>query len=56
MLALKQFFKTDDRGLVALLKDLSDLRQALGIKKVPHHATLFKAQQRLAKKGDLNRC
>jgi hypothetical protein len=53
MLALAQFFKTDDRGMVALLHDLSDLRDTLGLKKVPHHTTLFHARQRLAKKGAL---
>lgn len=56
MLVLKQFFKTDDRGLVELLKDLPDLRSTLGIKKVPHHTTLFQAQKRLAKKGALIAC
>jgi hypothetical protein len=53
MLVLKQFFKTDDRGLVALLHDLPDLRAVLGIKKVPHFTTLFHAQRRLAKKRAL---
>ena len=56
MLLLKQFFKTDDRGVVELLKDLPDLRNTLGIKKVPHYTTLFQAQKRLAKKGALMAC
>jgi Transposase domain (DUF772) len=56
ILALEQFFKTDDRGMVALLADLSDLRDALRLKKVPHHTTLFHARQRLAKKGALRAC
>jgi len=56
VLALEQFFKTDDRGVVALLADLSDLRDALGLKKVPHHTTLFHARQRLAKKGASAAC
>jgi hypothetical protein len=56
MLCLKQFFRTDDRGLVALLEDLPDLRRELGIRKVPHHTTLFCAQKRLAKKGALTAC
>jgi hypothetical protein len=56
MLALKQFFKTDDRGMVVLLEDMSDLREVLGITKVPHHTTLFYAQKRLAEKGALARC
>lgn len=56
MLCLKQFFRTDDRGMVALLEDLPDLRRALGIKKAPHHTTLFQAQKRLAKKGASTAC
>jgi hypothetical protein len=56
ILALEQFFKTDDRGIVALLHDLSDLRSTLELKKVPHHTTLFHARQRLAKKGALAAC
>jgi hypothetical protein len=56
ILALEQFFKTDDRGMAALLADLSDLRDALGLEKVPHHTTLFHARQRLAKKGALSAC
>ena len=56
ILALKQFFKTDDRGIVALLNDLGDLRDTLELKKVPHPTTLFYAQQRLAEKGALAEC
>lgn len=57
ILALEQFFRTDDRGVVALLADLSDLRDVLGLdEKVPHHTTLFHARQRMAKKGALNAC
>src|SRR6476620_5282557 len=53
MLALEQFFKTDDRGIVAYLSDLSDLREALELKKLPQPTTLFHARKRLAKKGAL---
>jgi uncharacterized protein HemX len=56
MLVLKQFFKTDDRGMVALLNDLADLRDTLELTKVPHPTTLFYAQKRLAEKGALTRC
>lgn len=56
MLALEQFFKTDDRGMIALLADLSDLRRTLGLKKIPHPTTLFQARKRLAKKGALRAC
>jgi hypothetical protein len=56
VLALEQFLKTDDRGVVALLADWSDLRDALRLKKVPHHTTLFRARGRLAKKGAWSAC
>src|SRR5215210_367497 len=56
VLALGQFLRTDDRGVVALLADWSDLRDALGLKKVPHHTTLFQARKRLAKKGASTAC
>ena len=58
VLALEQFLKTDDRGVVALLADWSDLRQTLGLKKdkLPHPTTLFQARKRLAKKGLLGAC
>lgn len=56
ILVLQQFFKTDDRGIVVLLNELSDLRKTLELKKVPHHTTLFHARQRLAKKGVLTAC
>ena len=34
ILVLRQFFKTDYRGICRLLEDLSDLREVLGLKKV----------------------
>ena len=51
ILTLRQFFKTDYRGIQQLLNDFSDLRKELGLKKVPHYTTIQKAQQRLIKKG-----
>jgi hypothetical protein len=52
ILVLRAFLKTDYRGIAELLPDGSDLRQALGLTKVPHYATLCKAFQRmLEKKG-----
>lgn len=48
---LRQFFRTDYRGVVQLLKDFSDLRQVLGLKKVPHFTTVQKAENRLEKRG-----
>jgi hypothetical protein len=46
-LVLKTFFRTDYRGLAALLGDHSDLRTALGLGHVPHFTTLQKASRRL---------
>jgi len=51
VLALKTFFKTDYRGVARLLSDFSDLRDDLGLTKVPHYSTLCYAAARLLKKG-----
>ena len=56
ILVLKTFFKTDYRGIIDLLHDLKDLRDELGLKKVPHFSTLWHAEQRLLKKGFLTYC
>ena len=53
MLALKEFFGKDYRGVVEWLKQWSDLREVLGIRKVPHFSTLCYAEKRLLKKGAL---
>lgn len=50
ILALKMFLKTDYRGIVDCLHDWSDLRAALGLKKVPHYTTLQKVHAGLKKK------
>jgi hypothetical protein len=51
ILALKTFLKADYRGVVAALGDFAELREDLGLTKVPHYSTLCYAQQRLLKKG-----
>lgn len=51
ILTLRQFIKTDYRGIIQILKDWSDLRQILNLKKIPHYSTLCYAEQRLIKKG-----
>ena len=56
ILTLRQFFKTDYRGVIQLLHDFSDLRGTLGLKKVPHYSTLCYAEKRLLKKGLLTSC
>jgi hypothetical protein len=47
ILVLKQFFKTDYRGIVAILTDHTDLRNVLDLKKIPHYSTLDYAHNRL---------
>jgi len=49
LLAVKQFLGLGYRALVAYLRDWSDLRQALGLKRVPHYTTLQKAHAALKK-------
>ena len=51
LLALKTFFRTDYRGVRALLEDFAELREDLGLSKLPPYSTLCYAEQRLLKKG-----
>ena len=50
-LAVRQFLRTDYRGIEQHLRDWSELRAALGLGgHVPDHSTLQKAAQRLLEK------
>lgn len=55
LLALKQFLRTDYRGVVTVVAEWRELRRALRLAtKVPHYSTLCYAEQRLlrgAEKG-----
>jgi len=42
-LVLKNFLKTDYRGVTGQLQDCSSLQQILGLRHVPHYTTLQKA-------------
>jgi len=53
ILVLRQFYRLDYRGIVAMLKDWTELREAIGIKKVPHYSTLCYAEDRILKKMHL---
>ena len=46
-LVLKMFFGTDYRGIEGILRDSPNMRDALGIKRVPHFTTLQKAERRI---------
>jgi hypothetical protein len=54
-LVLKQFFRTDYRGITAILADHADLRQAIGLKKTPHFTTVQKASRRLLRHANVQR-
>ncbi len=56
ILVLRQFFKTDYRGIIQMLSDFTDLRKVLRLKQVPHYSTLCYAEQRLLKKGLWKAC
>lgn len=56
ILVLKQFFRTDYRGVVAILEDSSDLRRALRLRNLPHFTTLSHAARRFEQRGDGNIC
>ena len=56
ILVLRQFFKTDYRGVCQLLEDLPELREHLELENVPHYSTLCYAERRLLKKTLLTIC
>lgn len=54
-LVVKEFHRLDYRGLHSLLGEWSDLRETLGLKRVPHFTTLCAASRRLLKKPHADR-
>src|SRR2546428_817202 len=54
-LVLKEFFKTDYRGITAILEDMPELCQVLVLRAVPHYTTLQKASRELLKKKSVHR-
>jgi IS5 family transposase len=54
-LVLKRFFDTDYRGIEAILFDMPDLRQELGLPRTPHFTTIEKAEKRLLKIAHVRR-
>ena len=51
VLAVREMFHVDFPGMEQLLKDWSDLREALDLKAVPDYSTLCRAHERLLKKA-----
>jgi hypothetical protein len=57
LLALREFLKTDYRGLEQFLRDWAELRAVLGLTKIPDHSTIQKAAERLLeKRGSMPCC
>jgi hypothetical protein len=56
LLALRQFLKTDYRGVTTLLAEWSELRRVLGLRKVPHYSTLCYAEHRRLTGGPSRSC
>ena len=56
VLVLRKFFRTDYRGIVAMLGEWSELRRVLKLPKVPNYSTLWYAEQKLMKRGLLLGC
>jgi len=56
ILVLRQFMKTDYRGVIQMPKDFSDLRKVWELERIPHYSTLCYAEKRLLKKGLLKNC
>jgi hypothetical protein len=51
ILALRQFHRTDYRGIIAILADSSDLRAALQLDQLPNYSTLAYAAKRFEERG-----
>jgi hypothetical protein len=47
LLALRESLKVDYRGLEQILSEWAELRDALGLAKVPDHSTIQKAAERM---------
>lgn len=54
-LVLKEFFRTDYRGIREILADSSDLQKVLELEEVPHYTTLQKAAKRFNDKKTIDR-
>lgn len=54
-LVLKEFFRTDYRGIMEILADSSDLQKALELEEIPHYTTLQKAARRFTTKKTIEK-
>ena len=56
LLVLRKFFRTDYRGVATIVGEWAELRETLGLAKVPDHSTLWHVERKLLEKGDLKNC
>ena len=54
-LVLKAFYRTDYRGIVAILEDCPSLCETIGLDEVPHYTTLQKTAARMLCRSKANR-
>ena len=54
LLVLRKFFRTDYRGVVAIVGEWAELQEVLGLPKIPDHSTLWHVEQKLLEKGGSN--
>ena len=54
--AVRKFLRLDYRGMAVRLGEWAELRQVLGLKRVPDYSTLYYADRRLLKKTALPPC
>jgi hypothetical protein len=52
LLVLRKFFRTDYRGVVAIVGQWTELQEILGLTKIPNYSTLWHVEQKLLEKGD----
>lgn len=55
LLVLRQFLRTDYRGVVTLVGEWSEVRHVLGLSKVPHYSTLAYASRCILSDGPKKR-
>lgn len=56
LLVLRKFFRTDYRGVATIVREWAELREALGLIKVPAHSTLWHVERKLLEKGGSQHC
>jgi hypothetical protein len=56
LLVLRKFFRTDYRGIVAIVGEWEELQHTLGLTQVPDHSTLWHVEQKLLEKGGSHPC